>query len=190
MSNIKNEEIMKNDKHYIDNKLFYQEMVEFRNRVDRAREEGNPDPPATEYMGECFLGIANGLSYRPNFINYTYKEEMIADGIENCLQYCSNFNPEASKNPFSYFTQIIYYAFIRRIEKEKKQSYIKSKLAIKMMDEQTLAEFSEQDDIVSKRYLEDLVTTDPENIIAFENQLAKRKEGRKKYKKNLERFME
>ena len=65
------------------------------------------------------LKIANGLSYRPNFINYTYRQEMISDGIENCLQYIHNFDPEKSKNPFAYFTQIIYYAFIRRIQKEK-----------------------------------------------------------------------
>ena len=180
---------MKKTKNYIDNKLFYQEMVEYRKDITKAREEGLPDPPATEFMGKCFLDIANGLSYRPNFINYTYKEEMIADGIENCLQYCSNFDPEASKNPFSYFTQIIYYAFVRRIEKEKKQSYIKSKLAIKMMDEKRLAEFSEQDDDFAKQHLETLIQTDPENIVNFERQLEKRKQGRKKYKKNLERFM-
>ena len=92
-------------------------MVLFKKMVNEAREKGEEDPSATEYMGKCFLDIANGLSFRPNFINYTYKEEMISDGIENCLQYCSNFNPDASKNPFSYFTQIIYYAFVRRIEK-------------------------------------------------------------------------
>ena len=74
------------------------------------------------------MKIANGLSYRPNFINYTYKQEMISDGIENCLQYIHNFNPEKSKNPFAYFTQIIYYAFIRRIQKEKKQTHVKHKM--------------------------------------------------------------
>jgi len=181
---------MKNNNHYVDNKLFYQEMVEYKKEINQAREEGISDPPATDFMGKCFLDIANGLSYRPNFINYTYKEDMIADGIENCLQYCSNFNPDASKNPFSYFTQIIYYAFVRRIEKEKKQSYIKSKVAMKMLDEKNLAEFSDQDDNVTHQWLEALVTNDPENIINFEKQLEKRKQGRKKYKKNLERFME
>ena len=79
-------------------------------------------------MGECFLKIANHLSYRPNFINYTYKDDMISDGIENCLQYVANFNPDKSDNPFAYFTQIIYYAFIRRIQKEKKQTEIKQRL--------------------------------------------------------------
>ena len=73
------------------------------------------------------MKIANRLSYRPNFINYTYREEMICDGIENCLQYVHNFNPEKSDNPFAYFTQIIYYAFLRRIQKEKKQAHVKNK---------------------------------------------------------------
>jgi DNA-directed RNA polymerase specialized sigma24 family protein len=86
---------------------------------------GEEPPIVTDYIGSCFLKIANGLSYRPNFINYTYRQDMISDGIENCLQYIHNFDPEKSKNPFSYFTQIIYYAFIRRIQKEKKQSHVK-----------------------------------------------------------------
>ena len=79
-------------------------------------------------MGECILKIANHLSYRPNFINYTYRDEMISDGIENSLQYIDNFDPEKSKNPFAYFTQIIYFAFVRRITKEKKQQKIKDRI--------------------------------------------------------------
>jgi len=119
--------------HYVDNKEFYQHMIVWKKEVLASREKaGNEDrtndPPVTEYIGKCFLDIATHLSYRPNFINYPYREEMIGDGIENCLMYCSNFNPEKSKNPFSYFTQIIYYAFLRRIQKEKKQVYIKYKL--------------------------------------------------------------
>ena len=82
----------------------------------------------TDYIGKCFLKIANHLSYRPNFINYTFRDDMISDGIENCLQYLDNFNPAKSNNPFAYFTQIIYYAFVRRIQKEKKQVTIKHKL--------------------------------------------------------------
>ena len=53
---------------------------------------------------------------------------MISDGIENCLQYLDNFNPKTSNNPFAYFTQIIYYAFVRRIQKEKKQITIKQRM--------------------------------------------------------------
>ena len=118
----------KKTEHYVDNKVFLEEMKKYRKKVLSARKRKRKDPPINDYIGECFLKIANHLSYRPNFINYTYKEDMISDGIENCLTYVANFDPEKSNNPFAYFTQIIYYAFIRRIQKEKKQIQIKSKL--------------------------------------------------------------
>jgi hypothetical protein len=116
-----------NSSHYIDNKEFFLAMSEWKLLVIEAGDLGDPRPPVTEYIGECFLKIAEHLAFKPNFMNYVYKEEMIGDGIENCLMYAHNFDPEKSKNPFSYFTQIIYYAFLRRIEKEKKQNYIKFK---------------------------------------------------------------
>ena len=118
----------KKTEHYVDNKVFLEEMKKYRKKVLSARKRKRKDPPINDYIGECFLKIANHLSYRPNFINYTYKEDMISDGIENCLTYVANFDPEKSNNPFAYFTQIIYYAFIRRIQKEKKQTTIKHKL--------------------------------------------------------------
>jgi DNA-directed RNA polymerase specialized sigma24 family protein len=116
--------------HYVDNKIFLKAMIEWREKCKEIEVVGDKKqiPPVTNYMGECFLKIATHLSYRPNFINYTYKDDMISDGIENCLQYASNFNPEKSSNPFAYFTQIIYYAFIRRIQKEKKQTHVKNKI--------------------------------------------------------------
>jgi hypothetical protein len=114
--------------HYVDIKKFNQAMIDWKEKCKDAEEAGDEPPRITDYIGSCFLKIANGLSYRPNFINYTYKQEMISDGIENCLQYIKNFNPEKSKNPFAYFTQIIYYAFLRRIQKEKKQTHIKNKM--------------------------------------------------------------
>ena len=113
--------------HYIDNKMFYAEMVKWKKEWKKAKKAEQPLPPVTDYIGRCFLAIAERLSYRPNFINYPYRDEMVGDGIENCLMYAANFDPTKSKNPFSYFTQIIYYAFIRRIQKEKKQNYIKFK---------------------------------------------------------------
>jgi DNA-directed RNA polymerase specialized sigma24 family protein len=118
----------KNKPHYVDNKMFLQAMIEYRDKCKKAEEKNRTKPLVTNYIGECFLKIANHLSYRPNFINYTYRDDMISDGIENCLQYMSNFNPEKSSNPFAYFTQIIYYAFIRRIQKEKKQMQVKAKI--------------------------------------------------------------
>jgi|TARA_B110000259_G_scaffold226_1_gene259 hypothetical protein len=114
--------------HYVNNKEFLIAMVEYKDKCNKAEARGRKKPPVTNYIGECFLKIANHLSYRPNFINYTFRDDMISDGIENCLQYLGNFNPEKSNNPFAYFTQIIYYAFIRRIQKEKKQTTIKHKL--------------------------------------------------------------
>ena len=110
--------------HYVDNKKFLEAMIAWKSTCEKADEQ----LPVTDYIGECFLKIATHLSYRPNFINYTYRDEMISDGIENCLQYVSNFNSEKSSNPFAYFTQIIYYAFIRRIQKEKKQTHIRNKM--------------------------------------------------------------
>ena len=114
--------------HYVDNKKFLEAMVIYKDKVNSAKENNRKKPDVTNYIGECFLKIANHLSYRPNFINYTYRDDMISDGIENCLQYMNNFDPAKSTNPFAYFTQIIYYAFIRRIQKEKKQSLVKQKL--------------------------------------------------------------
>ena len=114
--------------HYVDNKKFLQAMIDWKETCVEAENSGKERPPITSYIGESFLKIATHLSYRPNFINYTYRDEMISDGIENCLQYVKNFNPEKSKNPFAYFTQIIYYAFLRRIQKEKKQTHVRNKI--------------------------------------------------------------
>ena len=114
--------------HYVNNAEFLEGMKAYKKRCREAKKAGKPKPPVDNYLGSCFLKIANHLSYRPNFINYTFRGDMISDGIENCLQYLDNFNPLKSKNPFAYFTQIIFYAFVRRIQKEKKQVTIKHKL--------------------------------------------------------------
>ncbi len=118
----------KKSEHYVNNKEFLAAMVEYKKIVNKAKRNKLKNPPVPDYIGECFLKIANHLSYRPNFINYTYRDDMISDGIENCLTYLNNFNPEKSNNPFAYFTQIIYYAFVRRIQKEKKQVIIKQRM--------------------------------------------------------------
>lgn len=118
--------------HYINNPDFLQAIKDYRLAVHEAEESGEPKPKLPDYIGECILKIANHLSHKPNFINYTYRDDMISDGIENCLMYFHNFDPNKSSNPFAYFTQIIYYAFIRRIQKEKKQTLIKSKIIVEM----------------------------------------------------------
>lgn len=113
--------------YYVDNKKFLEAMVEFRESVQRAQKNDDPRPVVPMYIAECIMKIATHLSYKPNFVNYSFRDEMISDGIENSLQYIDNFNPEKSSNPFAYFTQIIYYAFLRRIQKEKKHLYTKYK---------------------------------------------------------------
>tara|TARA_Y100001949_G_scaffold160039_1_gene151384 strand:- start:78 stop:563 length:486 start_codon:yes stop_codon:yes gene_type:complete len=141
--------------HYVNNKEFLQAMIDWKATVVEAEANDEPRPQVTNYIGECFLKIANHLSYRPNFINYTYREEMISDGIENCLQYIDNFDPEKSKNPFAYFTQIIYFAFVRRITKEKKQSLIKDKI-LKTSNIEDMVMVQEHDDanVYQQQFLE------------------------------------
>lgn len=114
--------------HYVDNKKFLEALINHKERVKRAASQEKPKPRIPEYVGDCFLKIATHLSYRPNFINYMYKEDMVSDGIENCVQYIDNFDPNKSKNPFAYFTQIVYFAFLRRIAKEKRQQSIREKI--------------------------------------------------------------
>lgn len=121
--------IKKNTKeHYVSNKDFLTALVEYKIAVETNKTEGKAKPIVSRYIGECFIKIATHLSYKPNFINYMFREEMISDGVENCIQYVDNFNPKKSTNAFSYFTQIIYYAFLRRIQKEKRQLDIKNKM--------------------------------------------------------------
>lgn len=112
---------------YVDNKKFLQAMVEYRKSVEESKATDGERPMVPMYIASCIMKIATHLSYKPNFINYSFREEMISDGIENCLQYIDNFDPSKSDNPFAYFTQIIYYAFLRRIDKEKKYLYTKYK---------------------------------------------------------------
>jgi hypothetical protein len=128
--------------HYVNNKEFLAALIEYRKEVREVAEKEIPGitdeqlktwsgpnkPPIPNYIGECILKIATHLSFKPNFVNYMFKDDMISDGIENSIQYLMNFNPEKSQNPFAYFTQIIHYAFLRRIGKEKKQLEIKNKI--------------------------------------------------------------
>ena len=118
----------KKSEHYVNNKQLLEALIVYRAKVATAKENDEPKPRITNYLGECFLKIATHLSYKPNFVNYMFRDDMISDGIENCVQYIHNFDPEKSRNPFAYFTQIIHYAFLRRIQKEKKQLDIKTKI--------------------------------------------------------------
>ena len=170
--------------HYVDNKKFLAEMTKFRAKVIKASEAGRKRPMVTNYIGECFLKIANHLAYRPNFINYTFRDDMISDGIENCLQYLDNFNPDKSNNPFAYFTQIIYYAFIRRIQKEKKQATIKTRLIMEgNYDDMTL---NDGEDREFKNAFSDFLQR---NATAEDVPVVKKKTTRKR-KGKLDKFIE
>jgi len=113
--------------HYINNKDFLKEMIKYRTAIRKAKRLGQPKPQIPTYVAKCFMMIAENLSHKPNFLSYTSRDEMVADAIENCVMYVDNFDPSKSSNPFAYFTQITYYAFLRRIQKEKKQLYVKYK---------------------------------------------------------------
>jgi hypothetical protein len=125
--NLSTDKIQKSS-HYVDNKKFLQALIEYRQSIDDAAARGEEPPVVSKYIGECFIKIATHLSYKSNFINYTFKDDMISDGIENCLTAVAKFDPAKSSNPFAYYTQVIYFAFIRRIQKEKKQQATKYKL--------------------------------------------------------------
>lgn len=130
--------------HYVDNKKFYEALVEYREKLVEAQTNGQPKPRVSNYIGECFLKIATGLSYKSNFINYSYKDEMISDGIENCLTAVDKFDPTRGANPFAYYTQIIFYAFVRRIQKEKKQQAAKYRM-LEEIDIDQLVSHAEDD---------------------------------------------
>ncbi len=167
----------KKPKHYVNNTDFLNALVEYKKNCVTAKKNGKQDPQIPNYIGECFLKIAENLSRKPNFFSYSFRDEMISDGIENCLMYFRNFDPDKSKNPFAYFTQIIYFAFLRRIMKEKKQLYVKYKATEQfgILDEYEMLEDS---DGVAKQF--ELYDNISEFIHNFEESKKKKKEGKVK----------
>ena len=146
----------KDKPHYVNNKQFSHAVVDYVKLVNEAEANGDPVPKVTNYIAECFLKIAEGLSHKSNFIRYTYREEMVMDAVENCLKAVLNYNIEAATrtgnpNAFAYFTQICYYAFLRRIAKEKKQQDVKFKF-------------------IEKAGLEDLIAFGDDNGVAMDTE--------------------
>jgi len=174
----------KKPKQYVNNADFLQALIDYKEGCKKAKKNKTEPPPIPNYIGECFMKIAEGLSHKPNFINYTYRDEMMADGIENCLMYFNNFDPTKSKNPFAYFTQIIYYAFLRRIQKEKKQTYVKYKATEQMgiLDEFEMLELEDGTSMQFQMY---------DNIAEFIEtyEVAKDKKKEVKKPKGIEKFL-
>lgn len=172
---------------YINNADFLAAIKLYKQSIKEAEEKGLPKPQIPNYLGECILKIATHLSYKPNFINYTYKDDMILDGIENCINYFDNFDPEKSSNPFAYFTQIIYYAFLRRIQKEKKHSYIKNKLIQDMSFDSFDIQAHDEDGHYHNAYLDFMQSNSNFDSSSFE---VKKKEKVKKKTSSLDDFIE
>lgn len=182
---------------YVDNKKFYDELVKFRALCKEAEANDKPHPRPSDYIGQCLISIATKFSFTNNnkmsFINYSFKDEMISDAIENCVKALHSFNPDISKNPFSYFTQVCFFAFIRRIQSEKRQGYIKWKM---LRDTSNNFDTQEQDtdceitEDFSKAFIE--FTKNHEGFATYEEKaLAKSRETKQRLKpavSNLDDF--
>lgn len=171
---------------YVNNKDFLAAIIVYKEEIKEAEELGKPKPVIPNYLGECILKIATHLSYKPNFINYSYKDDMILDGIENCIHYFDNFDPSKSSNPFAYFTQIIYYAFLRRISKEKKQSYVKNKLIQNMSFDQFDIQQHDEDGHYHNAYIDFMQA----NSNFDDSFMEKKKQKKVKKQSSLDDFIE
>jgi DNA-directed RNA polymerase specialized sigma24 family protein len=181
----------KKKRNYVNNPEFLQAIIDYKKVCDEAEEAGEPNPQIPNYIGECIYQIATRLATKPNFSGYTYKEEMISDGLENAIQALGNFNPQKSSNPFAYFTQIIWYAFLRRIDKEKKQVYIRHKVTENSMLTGTLVEHgengSDQTEVNFVDLQNDYIT---DFVEQYETRMEKKKKQTTKSKKGLEKFID
>jgi DNA-directed RNA polymerase specialized sigma24 family protein len=171
---------MAKKQHYVNNKTLYEEMIKYKEKTEKCKEEGKQLPQVPRYVGECFLLICNKLSSKPNFMGYSYRDEMVADAIENCVYAAHSFDPAKSSNPFAYFTQIAWNAFIRRIAKEKKQAYIKHKNFVNSnLMEDIAREMSVSTQPFHNEYSDDIIRN-------FEDKIIK---NSKKNKVGVEKFV-
>lgn len=170
---------MAKKENYVDNNKLLESMKEYlqQHKVERRTK-------ISDYIGECIQSIASGLANKPNFINYPFREEMISDGIENSLKYISNFDPDKSNNPFAYFTQIIYYAFVRRIQREKKHLYTKYKL----INQKLVHDYQDVENLNVTKYGSEYSDANMHDfIVKFEATQEDKKQRIKKYNKNVKR---
>jgi DNA-directed RNA polymerase specialized sigma24 family protein len=179
----------KKKNHYVDNERFLAEILEYKKQCKIATEPGAEKPRISEYIGSCILLIAERLSTKPRFMNYSFRDELVSDALENCFQYFDNFNPEISSNPFAYFTQIIYYAFHRRINKEEKNRYIiykKFQESVLDTSDASLMVDSDDNHLISTMMYDNI----NDFIGKFEKRESEKKEKRKQVKEGLEKFTE
>lgn len=183
------------NRHYVDNKKFYEALVQRQQKLKDQKQQGKPAPKIDNYIGECLLKIQEGLQKKYNFSRPQYaqfREEMVGDAIINCLTYIDNFDPEKTKNPFSYFTQTCYYQFLRRIEEEELAKVTKYKATIKSSTFGQLASSEEDDESLDNidmtmENMEQLVTLYDEKMKVRKD---KAKTRRQEKKRGLEIHME
>ena len=177
----------KKSNHYVDNERFLQEIKKYKQQCKDALDSGKPEPRVSEYIGKCIYLIAENLSHKPRFMNYSFRDELVSDAIENCFLYFNNFDSDKYSNPFAYFTQIIYYAFNRRIAKEEKNRYIiYKKFQESVLDTSDAALMIDHDDqhLISSTMYDNL----NDFIKKFEGREAEKKEKRKASKEGLDKF--
>ena len=170
-------------KHYVNNKLLQEEMIKYQQSLRDCASQGKEEPRASDYIGKCILDIANRYSTKPKFYSYSkaWKDEMIPDGIENCIKYgLKNYNPEKFFNPLAYFTEIIHWSFVRRIKREKKEQYKKLKCQI---DNELLEK------LASNKYMSNENEIADHLIKDFEAKMIEDKKKRN-VKKGIELFIE
>ncbi len=129
MKKPKKKKTKETDADYVSNQALYDALVDYKIKITDAENAGRKKPKLPDFIGECVLKIATRLSFRPNFANYPYREEMVSDAVLNCITYIDNFDPSKSTSPFGYLTQICWFSFVRIINKEKKEKYVQYKFA-------------------------------------------------------------
>ena len=170
---------MKKPNHYVNNEEFFQAIVEHRKKLDLAKSLGLEEPRISDYLGMCIYKIADRLSTRPCFVNYSFRDEMISDGVENCISCFNNFDPNYIRNPFAYFTQVIYFAFLRKIEEEEKARYSKYKSFQRVGSDPNL--------LVDDDGISILTIQNYDNINEFIDRFEKKMEIKKQKRKELKR---
>ena len=179
-------------RNYVNNPEFLEAIIAYKKLCSDAEDSGDKRPQIPNYIGQCIYQISTRLASKPNFSGYSYKDEMISDGLENAIQALGNFDPNKSHNPFAYFTQIIWYAFLRRIEKEKKQLYIKHKVTVNSVMTGTAVDRAEgtPDTNGEPAYIDLNNDYISDFVRGYEKKMEDKKKAQTKSKKGLEKFID
>lgn len=122
--------------HYVNNKEMYEHCKVYHAACQEALAQGKEYPQIPEPIAAAILQIATRMMNNYNFINYTYKDEMAADGVLKCIVKAHRFDPNKSDNPFAFFSQIVWNEAVERIKKERHQTSVKARfIRNKMSDE-------------------------------------------------------